>query len=123
MPLPEKAEATKVAQSLVNRAAPTKVSPLLIDASGFTAGQRITVAAGGFGAASHNVLFVLNGPGGRTQRLVTADHGVAVGLVTLPSHLQHGRWTLGVEDLSQLQIHAGQAPAGTVSLALAVFTA
>jgi predicted RNA-binding protein YlxR (DUF448 family) len=37
------------------------------------------------------VLFILQGPGGRWQRLVQARQGVSVAVVTLPSRLAPGR--------------------------------
>jgi len=65
------------------------------------------VAAAQLGAAPHDVLFILQGPGGRWQRLVQAWQDVSVAVVTLPSRLAHGTWALAVEDDSGIVFAAG----------------
>ena len=112
----------EITQAIVNQPVPALVRPLLVSVSAFHPGQTLTVAAGDLGSAPHDVLFILQGPGVRAQRLVQVSHGVSVGTVTLPSALAPGTWALAAEDLSGVHAHGIKRPTGTVLLDLTVFT-
>jgi hypothetical protein len=115
-------EATAITQAIVNQGLPTTVRPLLLDRTSPRPGEQITVVAADLAVSSaHDALFILQGPGGRSQRLVQISSGVAVGLVTLPSHLAAGTWALAVQDISGVHLINGR-PTGKVLLDLAVFT-
>ena len=112
----------EIAQAIVNQPVRTLVRPLLVNVSAFHAGQTLTVAAGDLRAVPHSVLFILQGPGGRAQRLVRVSHGVSVGMVTLPSPLAPGTWALAAEDLSGVHARGIKRPTGTILLDLTIFT-
>jgi hypothetical protein len=115
-------QAAAIAQAIVNQGLPTTVRPLLLDRISPRPGEQITVVAADLVASSaHDALFILQGPGGRSQRLVQVSSGVAAGLVTLPTHLEAGTWALAVQDISGVHLMNGR-PTGTVLLDLAVFT-
>ena len=111
-----------VAQAIVNQAVPTLTRPLLVSVSAYHAGQTVTVAAGDLGSAPHDVLFILQGPGLRAQRLVHASNGASAGTVTLPATLAQGIWALAAEDLSGVHAQGTKRPTGTVLLDLTIFT-
>lgn len=111
----------RVTQAIVDQPVPTTVRPLLVSVSSFRPGETLTVAAGGLPDTSHDVLFILQGPSSRSQRLVHVIHGVAVGAVTLPASLAPGQWALAAEDLSGLQVPGQGRPHGTALLDLSIF--
>jgi hypothetical protein len=112
----------EITQAIVNQPVPTLVRPLLVGVSALHPGQTLTVAAADLRSTPHDVLFILQGPGGRAQRLVQVSHGVSVGTVTLPSGLAPGVWALAAEDLSGVHAHGIKRPTGKVLLDLTVFT-
>jgi hypothetical protein len=112
----------EITQAIVNQPVPTLVRPLLVSVSALHPGQTLTVAAADLRSTPHDVLFILQGPGGRAQRLVQVSHGVSVGTVTLPSALAPGVWALAAEDLSGVHAHGIKRPTGKVLLDLTVFT-
>jgi hypothetical protein len=111
-----------VAQAIVNQPVPTRVRPLLVSAAVFRPGETLTAAAAVLPAFPHDVLFILQGPGVRAQRLVRVVNGVAAGAVTLPRLLSPGQWALGAEDLSGLRVTGRRRLTGTVLLDLTIFT-
>jgi len=111
----------QITQAIVNQPGPALVRPLLVSVSALHAGQTLTVAAGDLGSGPHDVLFILQGPGVRAQRLVQVSHGVSVGIVTLPSTLAPGTWALAAEDLAAVHAQGARRPTGTVLLDLTVF--
>lgn len=116
------AAASEQARALLTQISPVRVLPLLTDRTSFASGAQITVAAARMGPSEHDVLYILQGPGGRWQRLVQAEHGVAVALVTLPDHLAVGTWALAVEDDSGIDLTPGSAsPSGQIQLDLLTF--
>lgn len=111
-----------VAQAIVNQPVPTRVRPLLVSTTALHAGQTLTVAAAVLPTFPHDVVFILDGPGFRAQRLVRVVHGVAAGTITLPRLLKPGTWALGAEDLSGLHVTRSRRVTGTVLLDLTIFT-
>jgi hypothetical protein len=111
----------QVTQAIVDQPVPTTVRPLLVSVSSLHPGETLTVAAGDLPVSPHDVLFILQGPSFRSQRLVHVIHGVAVGAVTLPSSLAHGQWALAAEDLSGVQVSGKARPQGTALLDLSIF--
>jgi hypothetical protein len=111
-----------ITQAIVNQPVQTLTRPLLVSVSAFRTGQTVTVAASDLGSAPHDVLFILEGPGLRAQRLVRASHGASAVMVTLPATLAQGTWALAAEDLSGVHAQGTKRPTGTVLLDLTVFT-
>jgi hypothetical protein len=111
----------QVTQAIVDQPVPTAVRPLLVSVSSFHPGETLTVAAGGLPDTPHDVLFILQGPSSRSQRLVHVIHGVAVGAVTLPNSLAPGQWALAAEDLSGVQVPGKGRLHGTALLDLSIF--
>jgi len=112
----------QVTQAIIDQPVPTTVRPLLVSASSLHPGETLTVAAGDLPDTPHDVLFILQGPSSRSQKLVQVIHGIAVGAVTLPASLAPGQWALAAEDLSDVHVPGKGRPQGTALLDLTIFT-
>lgn len=108
--------------AVINQPVPVDVRPLLVSTDGWRAGAHITVVAATRAGGQHDVLFILQGPGSRAERLVACRDGLAAGVVVLPTPLAHGTWYLAVQDLSALSPGPNGRPLGTALVGLGVVT-
>jgi hypothetical protein len=104
VPLPPRAALGRAVAAVINEPDPLLIRPLFLSSETVRPGGTVIVAATHLGISPphHDALFILQGPGGRYQRLVAVGGQVAAGVVTLPATLQAGSWIIAVEDLSQL---------------------
>ena len=89
--------------AVINQPVPIEARALLVSTTAWSAGGRVTVVAAANTGTRHDVLFILQGPGYRGERLVATRDGLAAGIVVLPSPLSSGTWYVAVQDLSALQ--------------------
>jgi hypothetical protein len=117
------AQFAMVTHNVVPLPVEAEVHPLLIRrGERALPGHSLTLVAVALPDEPHPVLFILQGPRYRAERLVMAAHGVAGGRVTLPRHMSPGQWTLAVQDLSGLSLNEAKQIIGRAQVRLGTFT-
>lgn len=122
-PFPAESALRPILAAVLYEPHPVTVHALLVDKQELRPGDRITVAAAELAPApTHAALFILSGPGHRSEHLVAVANDVASGVITLPTHLPSGTWVIAAEDTSQLRADGPVKTRGTVLVDIGVFT-
>ena len=108
--------------AVINQPVPVEARALLVSTTAWSAGGHVTVVAAANTGTRHDVLFILQGPGYRGERLVACRDGLAAGVVVLPSPLAAGTWYVAVQDLSALRSTPQGQVTGTALVGLGMIT-
>jgi hypothetical protein len=80
------------------------MGPLAVNSTRLRPDGRLSLVAGGLDRSARVAELIVDGPHYHALRLMRTRDGGGAAVITLPRKLAGGRWTIAVEDLSQLEL-------------------